>query len=179
MSGFLALLKRELRSITREKTIMFAIIVQFFIASFSSIILVGIMAFYDPSSIGENTNMRVRVGIPVDANDNLSDLDMQVLLGCMHENNIIFPFFPDIEQAEEAFRRNRIDAILTMSKAENGVVDMNLVMPELDSKKTVVFMMMDEPLKRFENYLRETSGVELLYIRKAASRTLPMSSFIP
>ena len=163
MSGFLALLKRELRSITREKTIMFAIIVQFFIASFSSIILVGIMAFYDPSSIGENTNMRVRVGIPVDANDNLSDLDMQVLLGCMHENNIIFPLFPDMEQAEEAFRRNRIDAILTMSKAENGVVDMNLVMPELDSKKTVVFMMMDEPLKRFENYLRETSGVELLY----------------
>ena len=40
MSGFLALLKRELRSITKEKTIMFAIIVQFFIASFSSIILV-------------------------------------------------------------------------------------------------------------------------------------------
>ena len=46
MSGFLALLKRELRSITKEKTIMFAIIVQFFIASLSSIIMVGIMAFW-------------------------------------------------------------------------------------------------------------------------------------
>ena len=44
MNRYLALLKRELKSITKEKTIMFAIIVQFFIASFSSIILVGIMA---------------------------------------------------------------------------------------------------------------------------------------
>ena len=44
MSRFISLVKRELRSITNEKTIMFAIVVQFLIASFYSIILVGIMA---------------------------------------------------------------------------------------------------------------------------------------
>ncbi len=40
---------------------------------------------------------------------------------------------------------------------------MKLIMPELDTRKTVIFMVLDEPLKRYENYLRESNGVELNY----------------
>ena len=63
MKEYLTLVKRELKSITKEKTIMFAILIQFFIASFSSIILVGIMAFYDPSSISENSRTNITMGV--------------------------------------------------------------------------------------------------------------------
>jgi len=157
MSGFLALLKRELRSITKEKTIMFAIIVQFFIASFSSIILVGIMAFYDPSSIGDSTHVRIRAGI-VATGENV-----EPLLNYLDESNVRLHVYPDMTTAEDAFKRRRIDTIMVVPESRNGVVDMQLIMPELDTKKTVIFMVLDEPLKRYENYLRESQGVDLNY----------------
>jgi ABC-2 type transport system permease protein len=157
MSGFLALLKRELKSITKEKTIMLAIIVQFIIASLSSIILVGIMAFYDPASIGDNARVNIRVGIIA------SGENMEPLLNYMDDSNIsIVPFF-DVADAEAAFRRGRIDVIMLVPESRNGVVDMQLIMPELDTKKTVIFMMLDEPLKKYENYLRQANGVKLNY----------------
>jgi ABC-2 type transport system permease protein len=155
MSGFLALLKRELRSIAREKTIMFAIIVQFFIASFSSIILVGIMAFYDPASIGDNTHVRIRVGVVGDM--------QSPLLGYLQDRNIRVRQYADMAGAEVAFRSGRVDTVMLIPESRDGVVDMRLTMPELDTKKTVIFMMLDEPLKRYENYLREANGVELNY----------------
>jgi len=157
MSGFLALLKRELRSITREKTIMFAIIVQFFIASFSSIILVGIMAFYDPSSIGDSTHVHIRAGI-VAGSENV-----EPLLNYLDEGNVRLNIYPDMTAAEESFKRGRIDTIMVVPESRNGIVDMQLIMPELDTKKTVIFMVLDEPLKRYENYLRESQGVDLNY----------------
>ena len=157
MSGFLALLKRELKSITREKTIMFAIIVQFFIASFSSMILVGIMAFYDPSSIDDNSNVRIRAGIVGEGST------IEPLANYLHEGNVHVRWYPNLDSAKREFRRHRIDAILIVPESSSGVVDMQLVMPELDSQKTVVFMMLDEPLKKYENYLRRASGVELKY----------------
>jgi ABC-2 type transport system permease protein len=157
MSGFLALLKRELRSIIKEKTIMFAIIVQFFIASFSSIILVGIMAFYDPASIGDNSHVKIKVGIVA------SDETVEPLLYYVADRNISVSPFPDMAGAEAAFQKGRVDTIIYIPESRNGVVDMKLTMPELDTKKTVIFMMLDEPLKRYENYLREANGIELNY----------------
>ena len=155
MSGFLALLRRELKSITREKTIMFAIIAQFFIASFSSIILVGIMAFYDPASIGDHARVTIRVGVVGDR--------QSPLLGYLEDNNIMVRQYPDMADAEAAFRSGRLDTIMFIPESQNGVVDMKLIMPELDTRKTVIFMVLDEPLKRYENYLRESNGVELNY----------------
>jgi ABC-2 type transport system permease protein len=157
MSRFLALLKRELRSITREKTIMFAIIVQFFIASFSSIILVGIMAFYDPASIADNTQVRIEAGV-VGGGESVKPL-----LNYLNESNVQLHFYPGLTEAEDAFRHGRIDTILVLPETAGGVVDMKLIMPELDAKKTIVFMVLDKPLKKYENYLRQSAGVDLRY----------------
>ncbi len=161
MSRFLALLKRELRSITREKTIMFAIIVQFFIASFSSIILVGIMAFYDPSSIADNTQVRIEAGI-VGGGENVKPL-----LHYLNESNVGLHFYTDLTAAEDAFRSGRIDTILVLPETTGSVVDMKLIMPEMDAQKTVVFMVLDKPLKKYEDYLRQNAGVDLRYTNTA------------
>ncbi len=163
MRGFLALIKRELRSILREKTIMFAIMVQFCIAAFSSVILVGIMAFYDPSSISDNTHTHIRVGMINDSSSGYTDRDMGMLTNYLHDGNITTFGFNDFADAEEKFNKGHVDAIISMNKSAGGVVDMELVMPELDTKKTIVFMLLDEPLKKFENYLRQQQGVELAY----------------
>ena len=155
MSRFLVLLKRELKSIVKEKTIMFAIIIQFFIASFSSIILVGIMAFYDPASIGENARVTIKVGVVGDTSS--------PILGFLRDRNLKVASFADVTGAEAAFKSGQVDTVMFIPESSNGVVDMKLILPELDTKKTVIFMVLDEPLKRYENYLREASGVQLNY----------------
>jgi hypothetical protein len=134
---------------------MFAIIVQFFIASFSSIILVGIMAFYDPSSIGESTHVRIRAGIVGDSQSPLLDY--------LHDAHVRLRLYPDTAAAEADFRSGRIDTIIVLPERQGGVVDMKLIMPGLDAKKTVIFMVLDKPLKKYENYLRSANGVELNY----------------
>lgn len=157
MSRFLILLKRELRSITKEKTIIFAIVVQFFIASFSSIILVGIMAFYDPSSIADNSQVSIRAGI-VGGGGNTEPLS-----GYLEEGNVRVYLYQDRSLAEEAFLAGYIDAVLILPDTMDGVVDMKLIMPKLDAKKTVVFMMLDKPLKKYEDHLRRSAGVDIRY----------------
>ncbi len=155
MSQYLVLLKRELKSITKEKTIIFAIMVQFFIASFSSIILVGIMAFYDPSSIGENTRVTIKVGVVGDMRS--------PMLGYLKDRDINVKMFSDFTGAEAAFRSGQVDTVMFIPESRSGVIDMKLTLPEMDIQKTVIFMVLDEPLKRYENYLREANGVQLNY----------------
>ena len=157
MSRFLALLKRELKSITREKTIMFAIIVQFFIASFSSVILVGIMAFYDPASIADNTRVRIEAGIVG------GDESSAPLFAYLDESNVRLHFYSTISEAEAAFQHRYIDTIMVLPENASGVVDMKLIMPEMDATKTIVFMVLDKPLKKYENYLRRSAGVDVRY----------------
>lgn len=159
MSEYFALLKRELRSVVRERTIVFAIAVQFFIASFSSVVLIGIMAFYDPTSIADNTRVQVRVGVVGDLNS--------PMVGYLREAGVGVDRYRNLDRAEAAFRGGNVDAVMFVPEARTGVVDMKLIVPEWDVKKTVVLMVLDGPLKRYENYLREANGVRLEY---AASR---------
>jgi ABC-2 type transport system permease protein len=149
------LLKRELKSITREKTIMFAILIQFFVASLSSIILVGIMAFYDPSSISQNTHARVSVAVVEDR--------VSGIVGCLQSGGIDVWSFPQMGGAERAFKEGKVDAIMVLPKSQSGVVDMKLILPELDTQQTVVMMMLQEPLKNYEDFLRAQNGVKLSY----------------
>jgi len=155
MNEYFILLKRELRSILKEKTIVFAIIIQFFIASFSSIILVGVMAFYDPSSIGETSRVTFNVGIVSDTNNRLRSY--------LREERIRVRSFPDLPAAEEAFRAGQVDTIIVIPESQSGVVDMKLFLPTMDVKKTIILLKLNGPLKKYENYLRETNGIRLNY----------------
>lgn len=155
MSGFRAILNKEIRAVRKEKTIMLAIIIQLLIASLSSVILVGLMSFYDPSSIGQNTNINMKIGITGDFQSPLTKM--------LQESHIrTFPF-SDQASAEEAFNKGSIDAIMHIPLGSQGITDMQLYLPESDSKSTVILMVLKEPLKKYENYLREENGVLVSY----------------
>ena len=155
MTRFPTLLKRELKAITKEKTIMLAIIIQFFIASFSSMLLIGIMSFYDPESIGHNTRIPVDVGIIGNTGSPLVQF--------LEKKNLRVRSFSSLANAEAAFRDGRIDTIILIPENNSGVVDIKMVLPEMDAMETVVLMVLKEPLEEFENYLREANGVQLNY----------------
>ena len=71
MSAFLAVIKKELNSVLRDRTMVIAIIIQLFIASFSSALLLGLLALYDPDTVMQYNGSAVHVGLVSPADDPL------------------------------------------------------------------------------------------------------------
>jgi ABC-2 type transport system permease protein len=155
MKAFFSMVIRELKAVRKEKTILFAIIIQLFIASFSSVIVVGLMAFYDPSSIGQNPYTTVKVGVIGDK--------QSPLINFLQARNLLVVEFDKPEEAEAAFKAGQIHTIIYIPKAESGVVEMKLVLPDMDAQATVVLMVLKQPLQQYEDYLRKANGVQMLY----------------
>ena len=155
MKAFFSIVSHELKSVRKEKTIMFAILIQLFIASFSSILLVGLMAFYDPDSIGQNTNIDLRVGVIGDNQNRFTAL--------LRQRNLHVRVFTDADEAERAFKAGAIDTIVFIPDVKNNILEMKLVLPEMDSRATIVLMVLRGPLEQYENYLRKQLGVQVRY----------------
>ena len=181
MNRFFTMVKRELKSITREKTIMLAIVIQLFIASFSSVIVTGLMAFYDPGSIGQTSKMAVIVGVV--------DQTGGPLVPILKQENLRVRSLPDTATAEKAFLNGLVDAVLMVPEDTGDVVNMKLMLPELDSRSTVITMVLKEPLKKYEEFLRQQNGIMMNYTNLNArpdtsyeflySLILPILMFFP
>lgn len=154
---FVALVKKELRSIRREKTIMFAIFIQLFIAAFSSFLMIGVMSFYNPESIGDNDRIHVDLGI-------VGDFSNPIVYQVDDASHIKVTRFDEIEQSESAFKSGRVDAVMVIPPVNPGsIIDMTLILPKSDTESMLITMALDGPLKEAENALREANGIELKY----------------
>ena len=155
MRAFWAMVKKELRSVSREKTIMIAIGIQLFIASFSSVVLVGLLSFYDPEAISANVRATIRVGVLGDPNS--------PLYSYLRTRNIRTLFFDDVDRAERAFELGGVDAIISIPANQTGLTEMKLVLPKSETRSAVILLLLKEPLKQFENDLRARGGATLNY----------------
>jgi ABC-2 type transport system permease protein len=155
MSEFLSLLKKELKSVAQEKTIVSAILVQFIIASLSSVILTGILAFYDPVSLVETSRFTPRVGYVGDMGSPLVEY--------LRSSKIAVRPITDPAAAENAFLAHRVDAVMLVPESASGTVEMKLILPEMEAARIFVLVMLDKPLKEYENYLREANGISIGY----------------
>ncbi|NQT74009.1 MAG: ABC transporter permease [Chloroflexi bacterium] len=154
MNSFLVLIRRELRSIRKEKTIIFAMLIQFFIAMFSSIMLMGMMSFYDPTTIGENSPVSLKVGV-------VGHTASPITYFLDQKKNIQVERYDILDDAEQAFKSEKIDAIMSIPSSEGGIVDMDLFLPESDTESTIILMALNDPLKNAEEYLREQNGINM------------------
>ena len=125
MNAFYAIVKKELRSVTRDKTIMIAVFIQLFIASFSSVILVGLLAFYDPESIGLNARITTNVGVIGDAGS--------PMVRFLRERNLKVTTFSSPLDAENAFQAGTINVAMFIPEESSGVVDLQLFLHESES----------------------------------------------
>lgn len=155
MKAFWAIVKKELRSVSREKTIMIAIGIQLVIASLSSVVLIGLLSFYDPEAISANVRASVRVGALGDPNS--------PLFTALRERRARVAFFTDVSAAERAFQSGALDALIYVPIDHGGVIDMKLILPRSETRAAVVLIMLQEPLKRYENVLRVRRGLEVRY----------------
>jgi ABC-type Na+ efflux pump permease subunit len=156
MRDLLVIVKREIRAVTRERTILLAVVIQLIIASMSSLLLMGLIAYYDPGSLGEGSALHAKIGVTGDAGSPFVRL-------LRADPLFVVTVFGSQEDAVEAYRAGLVDAIVYVPAAGGDTVDLKLYLPPSDSRSSVLLMMLNEPLKKYENQLREAHGIRMEY----------------
>ena len=166
MKAFFAIVKRELRAVLRERTIIIAILIQLFIASFSSALLIGLLSLYDPESIGVYAQVNLRIGLAGAPNTNLMNI--------LRQRNFRLTPFETLTDAQTAYQQNQIDTIIAAPDDGTSTVEMKLYLPRAEAKASVILMVLQEPFKQYENILRGQRGIEVRYTNL---RGLPPTTF--
>jgi ABC-2 type transport system permease protein len=166
MTAFIALVKRELRAVARERTIGIAIVIQLFIASFSSALLIGLLSLYDPDSMGVYARVNLGIGF-IGAPNN-------PLIGLLRDRDLrVLPFI-SVSEAQNAFGRNSVDAIVVAPEPVNGIGELQLYLPRAELRASLIWAVLQDPFKRYENVLRAQNGITVRY---ANLRGLPPTTF--
>lgn len=130
MIPFLAVVKKELESVVRDRTILIAILLQLFIASFSSGLLLSMLSLYDPDTILRFSGSRIRIGV-------IGAADQPLDIFLANRGLTVIPF-GTLLQAESAFYEGRIDAIVDTphaaessgTGAPNGITEIKLYLSD-------------------------------------------------
>lgn len=139
----LAIARRALASLTREKTIVLALLIQLFIAAFSSFLVVGLTSLYDPSSIDSG---EIDVGIT-------GDQQQALLEAAAGNDGTAVERYSDRESARAAFDRGAVDAYLVANARNTGsgnLVDVTAVVPEENLRTTLIVVQVRQLLTDLE-----------------------------
>jgi ABC-type Na+ efflux pump permease subunit len=152
---FLAVVKKELGSVLRDRTILIALLLQLFIASFSSGLLLGMLSLYDADTILRETGSWIKIGLVETAEDPLDTI--------LTERGVTVISFGTLTQAQSAFYAGEIHAIVDIPRDANGITEIKLYLPSSNTVSSLIRVAVQEPLKQYENYLRSQKGVEIHY----------------
>ncbi|MFB6299821.1 MAG: ABC transporter permease [Halobacteriales archaeon] len=142
--GRLRIARRELGTLGREKTIVLAILIQLFIAAFSSFLVVGLVSMYDPGSVSND-------GITVGVSGNAS-ADLIAAAGDEGEWRLIE--FEDREAAMTAFEQGNVDSVLHTRAQPAGNVTVDATIPDETLRSTVLVVQIREILTVYERTKR-------------------------
>lgn len=141
--------RKELISLSEEKTIILAILLQLFIAMFSSFLMVGLSAMYDPSLYGRISG--VQYGIGFAGNDT-------ILLDLLSRDPSFVTYQMDPGNAIGALKERKLAAVVWPSGSspdgEEPVV-VKLYTIKNDIQSTVIEVKVKEILLGYEEILRD------------------------
>jgi ABC-2 type transport system permease protein len=152
---FLAVVKKELASVIRDRTIVISILIQLFIASFSSALLLGMLSLYDSDTILQFSGTGIKIGV-VNSSDN-------VLGSLMSKRGLQTIQYATLTDANAAYYRGEVLAIVDTPQDANGLTEIKLYLPESDTVSSLIRMVIQEPLKQYENVLRTQKGIDVRY----------------
>jgi len=152
---FLAVIKKELSSVLRDRTILIAILLQLFIASFSSGLLLGMLSLYDADTILRFSGSRIRIGVVDTADHPLGTF--------LTDHGLTVIQFGTRTEAESAFYEGKIDAIVDTPRDASGRTEIKLYLPDSATRSSLIRTAIQEPLEQYENYLRAQKGIEMHY----------------
>ena len=147
--------KKELAGINYEKTILLAILLQLFVAMFSSFLMVGLTSLYDPSSVSQYSRYRYSIGY-AGANSTLLDR-----LGASDDFAV---YEMDLSPALEALKERKLAAVLYVPDTPPDAPDpvqVTLYTLQNDIQATVVGVKLKEVLTGFEGDLRDARAARI------------------
>ncbi len=140
---------REFRSLSREKTIVLAILIQLVIAGFSSFLVVGLTSLYEPGAADDD----VVVGVTGEEAD--------ALLAAANEvEGLDARRFDDRDGARAAFEDNRVQATAHAERAE-GRTAVRIEAPQASVQKTFIVVQLRAVLEELERTERSDRDVYL------------------
>jgi ABC-2 type transport system permease protein len=147
--------KKELAGINYEKTILLAILLQLFVAMFSSFLMVGLTSLYDPSSVSQYSRYRYSIGY-AGADSTLLDR-----LGASEDFTV---YEMDLSPALEALKERKLAAVLYVPDTppdSPDPVQVTLYTLQNDIQATVVGVKLKEVLTGFEGDLRDARAARI------------------
>ncbi|MGB9986247.1 ABC transporter permease [Salarchaeum japonicum] len=137
--------RRELASLRSEKTIVLALIIQLFIAAFSSFLVVGLVSLYSPSA--SQGDYVVNVGVAGNASD-----DLAPVVANDRRNPVLYE---NESEGLAAFTTGDVDALLLANKYPDGHVEVSAYAPEGSFRTTLVVVQLKDVLSEYERHLRD------------------------
>jgi len=135
-----ALVRRELASLRSEKTILLAISIQLFIAGFSSFLVVGLVAMYDPAGV-EEYELEVAV----------TGEDRDALVAVAEDRPELSARSVDRGTATEAFEAGGVAAVLDANRDGDGRLVVRVTAPEGGLETTLLIVQLRETLETVEH----------------------------
>jgi ABC-type Na+ efflux pump permease subunit len=140
--------KKEFRGLFNERTILLAVLLQLFIALFSSFLMVGLTSMYDPSSLSKYS--RYKYNIAYAGNDS-------VVLGYL-ENSPDFRVYPmDLSTGVTALKERKLSAVVYVpdtSPSAEEPIKITLYTLTNDLQSAIVDVKLKEIFLSYEKYLR-------------------------
>jgi len=148
LRGVLA--RRDLASLSREKTIVLALVIQLFVAAFSSFLVVGLAAFYDP---GTASGAAVEAAVTGDVTDDL-------LAATADQEGVDLRTYEAPERARRAFDEGRVEAVLRARHDDAGRIRVTATVSD-GLRTTLVVVQVREALERLERAERDRRAAHL------------------
>ncbi len=137
---------RELSAISREKTIVLALLIQLFVAAFSSFLVVGLTSLSDPSSVEGGEVEIAAVGNATDE-----------LVAASRGTNTDVVRYPSETDARLAFDEGRVDTVVEAryDPTDRGKkIAIEALVPQSSLRKTLIVVQLRETLERLERQER-------------------------
>jgi ABC-type Na+ efflux pump permease subunit len=147
--------RKEISGINYEKTILFAILLQLFVAMFSSFLMVGLTSLYDPSSVSQYS--RFRYSIAYSGGDS-------TLLDRLRSSDDFTVYEMDLSPALESLRERKLAAVIFVPDTPPDAkepVQVSLYTLQNDLQATVVGVKLKDVFLGFEGDLRTARSARI------------------
>ncbi|WP_205427407.1 ABC transporter permease [Halorussus sp. MSC15.2] len=145
MGKRLTVARRELASLRSEKTIVLAILIQLFVAAFSSFLAVGLVSLYDPGSV--SNQFVVEFGVTGEASEDIVPVIEE-------RDGWRAVEYGDESAAMRDFDRGAIHAVLKVERLADGRAHVSAVAPDGNVRTTLVVTQIKGVLEAFERHER-------------------------
>jgi len=150
-SSRLTIARRELATLKSEKTIVLALVIQLFVAAFSSFLVVGLVSLYDPGGAEGQT---VTVAVSGEQRHDLAAI--------ANRQEGVRPVVYDTgESARQAYRDRAVDAAMIANQRSDGRIGVETIAPDSGVESTLVVVSLQETLMEYERYERDQRSAHL------------------